>query len=393
MADGEFSEKPAKWTGNGARSPKPDVNDWYETVKINYGVSPAGEMEFLQPDPSFAHKSIHAHYEYWQEVDVPDSWKKFKDIALYWLDKGVDGFRYDMAEMVPVAFWSYLNSHIKQVNPEALLLAEVYQPERYRPYISMGKMDYLYDKVGFYDTLKAVMREEGDVKELHRDLMQTSDIEHNLLHFIENHDEQRIASPEFAGDAMKGKPALVVSAFSNSGPMMIYFGQEVGEDGSESLGFGNPSRTSIFDYGGVPAHQRWMNNGAFDGGQLSSEERGLREYYKKVLTAAASHDAVKGEYVPLSPHLTVDGQLNDPLVFAFARSQGKDKIISVSNFYSKKTVSVSLVFHKELMQRLQLQPGTTLKNILDDATVNILPYQDGVKIKMQLPPLGSFVLE
>jgi glycosidase len=48
-----------------------------------------------------------------KDKTVPDSWAKFKDITLYWIDKGVDGFRFDMAEMVPVEFWSYLNSAIK----------------------------------------------------------------------------------------------------------------------------------------------------------------------------------------------------------------------------------------------------------------------------------------
>ncbi|HAH35976.1 MAG TPA: alpha-amylase, partial [Algoriphagus sp.] len=67
------------------------------------------------------------------------------------------GFRFDMAEMVPVEFWSYLNSHIKNTKPDAFLMAEVYQPALYRDYLFKGKMDYLYDKVELYDTLKNIM--------------------------------------------------------------------------------------------------------------------------------------------------------------------------------------------------------------------------------------------
>ncbi|HKK09805.1 MAG TPA: alpha-amylase family glycosyl hydrolase [Bacteroidales bacterium] len=147
LADGEFDEMPAKWTGNGSRAPKPHFYDWYETVKINYGVKPDGSYDFDTLTADYASKSYQEHFNFWKSKDVPDSWKKFKDITQYWLAKGVDGFRFDMAEMVPIEFWSYLNSNIKMTNPEAFLLAEVYQPHLYRDYIFKGKMDYLYDKV------------------------------------------------------------------------------------------------------------------------------------------------------------------------------------------------------------------------------------------------------
>ena len=98
------------------------------------------------------------HAAFWADKDVPDSWIKYRDIVLYWTAKGVDGFRYDMAEMVPVEFWSYLNSSIKSANPDAFLLAEVYNPNLYRDYLQLGRIDYLYDKVGLYDALKPVMQ-------------------------------------------------------------------------------------------------------------------------------------------------------------------------------------------------------------------------------------------
>src|SRR5690606_10055000 len=189
VADGKYAESPAKWTGNGSREAKPDSNDWYETVKVNYGVKPDGTKDFPELPPNFNVASIEQHFEFWKDKDVPDSWKKFKDIALYWIDKGVDGFRYDMAEMVPVEFWSYMNSAIKMRNPEAFLLAEVYDPGQYRDYIFKGKMDYLYDKVGFYDGLKPIMQGYGWTD--HIPVVQNSvlDIEHNMLHCLENHEE------------------------------------------------------------------------------------------------------------------------------------------------------------------------------------------------------------
>jgi glycosidase len=169
LADGQFHESPAKWTGNGSRLAKPDKNDWYETVKINYGVRPDGSHDFPTLPANFAAKTTAEHFRFWQKQapeSIPDSWKKFNHISQYWLDKGVDGFRYDMAEMVPVEFWSYLNSHIKRTNPSAFLLAEVYNPSLYEDFIQLGKMDYLYDKVGLYDTLKAVIRGEKSTTDI-----------------------------------------------------------------------------------------------------------------------------------------------------------------------------------------------------------------------------------
>ena len=299
LADGKFEEIPAKWTGNGSRLAKPDINDWYETVKINYGVKPDGTKDFPALPDGFDKKDYKAHYEFWKDKSVPSSWVKFRDIALYWTAKGVDGFRYDMAEMVPVEFWSYMNSAVKMKNPNAFLLAEVYNPNEYRNYLHLGKMDYLYDKVQLYDTLKNIVQGRGLPQHLTGIQEDLKDIEHNMLHFLDNHDEQRLASPEFAGDAKKGKPLMVVSATISSSPTMIYFGQEVGEPGALDAGFGKHSRTSIFDYVGVPHHQRWMNGGKFDGGQLKPEEKELRDFYKRLLNFTIKSDALMGEFLSL----------------------------------------------------------------------------------------------
>jgi len=222
--DGKFAENPAKWTGNGSRAAQPKFDDWYETVKINYGVKPDGSTDFPRLPADYAGKDWRAHYAFWQGKDVPSSWKKFHDITQFWLAQGVDGFRYDMAEMVPVEFWSYLNSAVKHTNPKATLLAEVYNPKQYRDYLHMGKMDYLYDKVDFYDHLKLVMQGKASTDRLVDIQTQYADIEPHLLHFLENHDEQRIASAPFAGDARKGLPAMVVSATIGTAPTMLYFG-------------------------------------------------------------------------------------------------------------------------------------------------------------------------
>ncbi|MCK4748747.1 MAG: alpha-amylase, partial [Bacteroidales bacterium] len=250
LNDGFFEEDPAKWTGNGARSPQPGQFDWYETAKINFGVRPDGSYDFAVLPEGFENESISKHFAFWQDKDVPDSWKKFHDIVMFWLDKGVDGFRYDMAEMVPVEFWSYMNSAIKMAKPDAFLLAEIYQPEMYRDYVHRGKMDYLYDKVQLYDSLKSIMQGHGSTDAIVQIQNDLADIEQHMLHFLENHDEQRIASEGFAGDAAKGKPAMVVSTTISTSPTMVYFAQEVGEPGDGNAGFGSETRTTIYDYWG-----------------------------------------------------------------------------------------------------------------------------------------------
>ncbi|MCZ8090431.1 alpha-amylase family protein [Flavobacterium sp.] len=355
--DGKFNENPAKWTGNGSRLAKPDINDWYETVKVNYGIRPDGSKDFPELPKDFENKTYKDHYKFWLDKNVPSSWKKFKDIALYWIDRGVDGFRYDMAEMVPYEFWSYLNSSIKEKNPNAFLLAEVYNPNEYRNYIKLGKMDYLYDKVETYDHLKAVIQGKALPDALTDISNRLSDIEHHMLHFLDNHDEQRLASPEFAGTPEKGKPLMVVSATISSSPTMIYFGQEVGEPGAEDAGFGKPSRTSIFDYIGVPHHQRWMNEGKFDGGKLSNSEKELRDFYARLLNFTIKSEALMGKFIDLQKVNREQTDNYDPGIYSFARSSKNEKLIIVTNFSWLTTSNFELKIPKDVINMLGLTDG------------------------------------
>ncbi|MEM0910517.1 MAG: alpha-amylase family glycosyl hydrolase [Pseudomonadota bacterium] len=395
LADGIFEETPAKWTGNGAREAKPSIDDWYETVKVNYGVRPDGSYDFPVLPEAYRELPWQSHAQFWQDKDLPDSWYKFQQIVLYWLDKGVDGFRFDMAEMVPVEFWSFLNASIKQKNEDALSLAEVYNPPLYRDYIQLGLMDYLYDKVDFYDDLKAVMQGQGDAIKLEMNQNELADIEMHMLHFLENHDEQRIASPDFAGDAKKGIPALAVSALISRSPTMLYFGQDVGEDGSEEMGFGNPTRTSIFDYAGVPAHQRWMNNGKFDGAQLTDEEKALRLAHIDIMNISAHNALMRGEYVSLHGYNADATDGYDKLQFSFARYNDERAMIVVANF-EQDAVSFDLNVPVDLIVNWRLQAQQyELKDLLTDAELQMTVAQDkmNASIPMQLPANGLHIIE
>ena len=229
-----YLEFPAKATGNDVFHAWPNRNDWYETVKLNYGVdyNGGGAQHF---DP------------------IPSTWQKMTDILLFWASKGVDAFRCDMAEMVPVAFWHYAIAQVK-AKYDVQFIAEVYNPNEYRNYIHHGGFDYLYDKVGLYDTLRAVICQHTRAAAITNAWQNTDDIKEHMLYFLENHDEQRIASDFFCGDAQKAIPGLVVAACMGNNPLMIYAGQEIGEKGMDAEGFsGKDGRTTIFDYWSVPS--------------------------------------------------------------------------------------------------------------------------------------------
>ena len=393
LSDGKFDENPAKWTGNGSRASKPSFYDWYETVKVNYGIGPDGLKDFDELPQGFENEDYKKHYEFWKDKRVPNSWVKFKDIALYWLEKGVDGFRYDMAEMVPVEFWSYMNSSIKMKNPNAFLLAEVYNPKLYRDYIHKGKMDYLYDKVELYDTIKHVMQGHGLTDHIPPIQLGLKDIEHHMLHFLENHDEQRISSPEFAGKASKGKPAMVVSATISTAPTMIYFGQELGEDGSEDAGFGSPSRTSIFDYIGVPAIQRWVNNKAFDGGQSTEAELELRDFYKRLLKFTISSDALMGNYEDLHVHNRRNTLNYNDKILSFARWNDSEKLIVISNF-SEGSHRFRFELSPSVLSQWNLKDGEYefVDQLYQKKSFKLFVQGELAFIDIQIESLESFIL-
>lgn len=433
LSDGQFEEIPAKSTGNGSRLAKPDMNDWYETVKINYGVRPDGSHDFPALPLRYATLGAEQHYDFWQQRtrELPNSWIKFNQIAQYWLAMGVDGFRYDMAEMVPVEFWSYLNSHIKHSHLEAFILAEVYNPAMYRDYIQLGKMDYLYDKVDLYDTLKAIMAGQKSTAQIAADQAKVQDIDSHMLHFLENHDEQRIANAAFLGaltgntstdavDPRYALPAMVVSATLSTSPTLIYFGQEVGEAATQNLGFGHASRTSIFDYAGVPAHQRWMNQGKFDGGQSTPAEVALRTYYQKLLNLSTGQNApaLLGQYDSLDAanrsavsaakpsnkanNKTINGSATsyDDATFAFVRFEANttankgQKLIIVSNFSQTQAKSFSLKLPQSLIAQWQLTDATyPLKDLLEDHEAQLVVEQGEGQVKLQLAPLSSAIFE
>jgi len=388
LNDGFFDESPAKWTGNGARVARPEFMDWFETVKVNHGVRPDGSYAFDRLPEDAREWTNAQHVAFWTDKDVPDSWVKYRQIIEYWLGKGVDGFRYDMAEMVPVEFWSYLNTNILSIHPSAFLLAEVYNPDLYRDYLQLGRMGFLYDKVGLYDALKPVMQARASTQTLAPVHAEVLDIEEHMLHFLENHDEERIASANFAGSGHRGKPGMVVSALISRSPTMLYFAQDVGEEGDlNDANFNQPPklRTTQYDYWGVPAHQRWMNGGHFDGGALSDDERSLRDFYMRLMKLSAKSPAMQGEYA----HIPA----NSDKVFAFARWTDEEQLIVISNFDADSDQELVIDVPAEVVAAIGLGTGrSTLEEQLYGGADNAIVIDHGTgKIHIRLAPLESVV--
>ena len=321
-----YHEYPAKCTGNDRFDSHPQQNDWYETVKLNYGVDycDAGG------------RSYHYH-------PIPSTWKKMTEILLFWAAKGIDGFRCDMAEMVPHEFWSYATQQVKERYPDVIFIGEVYDPNQYRMYVESG-FDYLYDKVGMYDCIRDVICDERPASSITHEWQQVDDIRDHMLYFLENHDEQRIASDLFAGNPWKGVPGMIVSALLQQNPVMVYAGQEFGERGMDKEGFsGRDGRSTIFDYWTSEA----IYKGFFNHEELTTDEKKLSLVYQGLLRFCNREKAVReGLTFDLMYVNNQSYQFNPRKQFVFLRKADDEVLLVVANFDQKRVqINVTIPAH------------------------------------------------
>lgn len=322
-----YREFPAKASGNDCFTAFPGRNDWYDTVKLNYGVDPWNGNKHFDP--------------------IPPTWFKMLHILRYWAAKGVDGFRCDMVHMVPLEFWHWAIANVKDMYPNVIFIAEIYDVALYRPYIYEGGFDYLYDKVTLYDTLVGIDHKNVSAAKLTSCWQTVEGIGGNMLSFLENHDEVRYASPAFAGDAMKVEAPLVVTSMINTGAVMVYGGQELGEDAAGEAGYsGDDGRTTIFDYWRMPMVQQWLNHGACDG-LLTDDQKKLRGIYAKVLTLCNKEKAIaEGSFFDLMYVNYSNPDFNPHTLYAFLRHCDDSTLLIVANFDGNDhSASINIPLH------------------------------------------------
>ncbi len=325
-----YHEYPAMATGNNCYSPRPGVNDWYETIKINYG-----------------------------DYHTP-TWDKMLDIIMFWAGKGVDGFRCDMVELVPPEFFKWLIAKVKESYPEVIFVAEVYKKDLYNKYIREVGFDFLYDKSGLYDTLRAVVEKNANDNGMPVDLWQStigitrnwqflSDLQPYMLNFLENHDEQRFSSDFFGADAGRTFAPLYVSLYMNTAPFMIYFGEEVGERGMDEEGFsGRDGRTTIFDWwsiGSIRRLRKLIASGEYKASSvskmikagLSKDEAEVFMRFSDAVRFAAEDSAVaKGTTYDLCYCNMSSEGFDKNRHYAFLRDYEDHTILVVANFSSEE---------------------------------------------------------
>ena len=373
--DFEYSEFPAKVTGNDCFSATPGRNDWYETVKLNYGVDlQGGGTKYFYP--------------------VPDTWHKMLAILRFWIARGVDGFRCDMAEMVPVEFWQWVIPRVKSWK-QVIFIAEVYQPALYRDYIRTGGFDYLYDKVGLYDTLRSVVCGHAPASRITECWQAVDDIRPHMLSFLENHDEQRIASDFFAGRAEAGIPAMIVAATIGTGPVMVYFGQELGERGMDEEGFsGRDGRTSIFDYWSLDTLRRRCHGGHYDEALLTDAERSLLHQYTAILRLSREEKALaEGTFFDLMYVNPASDSFDPARQYAYLRKADEVVVLVAVNFADTPR-RVRIRIPEDAFRAMSI-PDNTPARLTDllTGTVAIGTLTHACAYEVELPPCSGRLLK
>lgn len=323
-----------------------------------------------------------------------NTWEKMRDILLFWASQGVDGFRCDMAELVPCDFWEWAIPQVKTKYKGIIFIAEVYDPNQYRNYLFKGQFDYLYDKVGLYDTLKSIVQGQS-ASNITNCWQKVDDIKEHMLNFLENHDEQRIASRFFAGSAYRGRPALLISALMGTNPFMIYSGQELGEAAEGVQGFsGDDGKTTIFDYWTLSTLSRWRNKGKFDGKSLFLEERTIRNYYSRILQICNNENAIReGLFFDLMYANYENTEMDTNKVYAFMRKKEKELILVVANF-SEYPQNIQLSVPEHACQCLSIPhigPVSYIDLLTD--TKGECSFIPGQKIPISIPANNGKVMK
>lgn len=340
LGEGEdaYVEFPAKASGNDCFNAFPGKYDWYETVKLNYGVDYGDGSRHFDP--------------------IPPVWFKMLHILRYWASKGVDGFRCDMAFMVPIEFWQWAIANVKERYPNIIFIAEIYDVNLYRDFINIAGFDYLYDKVNLYDTLRGIECCNVSAANITSCWQAVEGLQDKMLNFQENHDEQRFASPQYANDAKAIFPSMIVSSMLSTGPYMLYMGQELGEKALDAEGYsGQDGRTTIFDFWSLSTLRRWRNKNKCDGQMLTDDEKQLREDYEKILRLCNSEKAISmGRFFDVTYVNYNNPKFNPHRHYAFLRNY-EDVTLVIAVSFDKKSADVEINIPQHAFNLLEIPQG------------------------------------
>jgi glycosidase len=371
--DDFFPEDPAKVTGNNITSPAPSINDWYETVKLNYGYEFQNGSKHYPP----------------HETGMPSTWKKMEDIIAYWINLGVDGFRTDMSHMVPPEFWQYAINKSRKIFPGTIFIAEAYpgDPAQVEGYSHQKLFDagfnYVYDDPAYdwiVDLNRNIENPENPWWASGYDNMLTEnsfsadyvDNGYQFIRYTENHDEVRSATDAFnhsGGDNLKLAKNAAAVLFALPGAFLFYNGQEVGENAVGAEGFGgDDDRTTIFDFWQMPEMEKYYNNGLMNGASLADSQAALLAYYKKMISFtdvpafSATHSNVFKTYYPIfAPNFD-----DDHYFIGFVRISGNSKYVILANMDKFTDRGVTFVLTGEVLTALEISNDATVYSFTDE---------------------------
>ena len=349
--DGDrYQEWHGRVSGNNVVHWRPSIHDWYETVKLNYG-----------HDFTTGRDTSHLPSAEATDDEVPSTWRMMDQVIRHWQDLGVDGFRVDMAHMVPMEFWRWLLHRARARKGDVFFMAEAYDNDPAKltdahvlDALLAAGFDAVYDDP-VYDLLMGLYDEGKWCNDLDAYTF-TGDRFHRSLRYGENHDEVRFSHPrEWGGVGMHvGRPVCATLFAMGRGPLMVYHGQEVGEEGRGPSGFADDNaRTTIFDYWSLPSFDGWIQEGRYDGSSLTKEQSELRQWYGKLLHLIAQPAFERGEYYGLNyanrdnPNFgRIKGEtVSGHWLFAFLRfiPSGGQVFLVVVNFHPSKTMKHVIV--------------------------------------------------
>jgi glycosidase len=410
-------------TGNNVASWTPHLNDWYETIKLNYG------FDFTDPA-----KSVREYPNAWSpDKPIPDTWKKMDQVIEHWQSLGVDGFRCDMSHMVPPEVWSWAIAQARTRKPGVFFIGEAYDDDPSKvpgcdPVVSglnWGRGNVLFDllNAGFdavydapaYRALKRIYDGSGWANDLDGEIKDAF-ICHNSVRYAENHDEVRVAArSEWGGVGMNvGRPVSAILYGLSRGVVMLYNGQEVGEPAAGAEGFGgDDARTSIFDYWSMPEMVKWVNDHHYDGARLSPEQKSLRAFYSRLINLVGQPAFRDGKFFPLNPANRDNPafgrlpgeQASGHWFYAFLRYDisTQQRFLVVANLHPKAALpDVRVLLPENALRFLELrdQPADAkLKLIewLSEQSIDIRltmaeAINAGIPIR-EIPPLSAFYFE